>query len=108
MFPVAWVREAEVGAGSRDCGICASGRASDAPLCITVLSSGGCATTLDCCITVEGVTFEEESTKAPARELEERPIVGGSVDTGTLGIGRLSCTSRFAKTEGRRSTGKCF
>ena len=63
-----WAQESVVDAGS---GNRASGRTSDISLRMSGLSSRGCATTWDCCITVEGVTFDGESPEAAARELEE-------------------------------------
>ena len=61
-FPVTWVQGMVVGTGSRNCGICASGRTSGTSVCMTASFSRGCTVALGCCITVEGVTFDGEST----------------------------------------------
>lgn len=97
------VQEIVAGAGSCDCGTCASRMASDVPVCVTASFPGNCAAPLGCCITAEGVAFVGDSTDASAKELEGWLVVSGSVDTGMLGIGRLSCCSRYAKTIGRRT-----
>jgi len=65
-FPVTWVQGTVVGTGSRDCVICASGRASGVPFCMATSFSSGCTVTLDCCIAVEGGAFDGESTNAVA------------------------------------------
>ena len=107
-FPVAWVQEFVVGAGSCNCRSGTSEIGSDPPGCTTASFPGSCTDILDSCIVVEGVTFGGNSVSASAREFEEWPMARGSADTGMLGIRSLSSCSRYAKMMGRRSTGKCF